>query len=194
MISIIYNKSMLIIRNDKTLKNVVVLIAKQASGELKITKKDKYTLIEDQEGLVGINFFNLTDQLEAKEGAHSITDKQIQVIKTLGYEFKEIKHYFVVGNVTKREVHPKSERLFLLSVNIGSKELAIVTNSTNSLEGTNVVVAQVGATLPSGMEIVYSKVMGVPSEGMLCGGETLGLEQTEGIYVPSGKPGDNFVL
>lgn len=185
---------MLIIRNDKTLKDVVVLIAKQANGQIKVTKKDKYTLIEDKDGLVGINFFGLTEKLEAQEGAHSLSDKQVEIIKEVGYEIKEAKHYFVIGNVAKREVHPKSERLFLLSVNVGDKELSIVTNSTNSLEGNNVVVARVGATLPSGKEIVYSKVMGVYSEGMLCGGETLGLEKTEGVYIPKGTPGDNFIL
>ena len=185
---------MLIIKRQETLKNAILLIAKQANGQVKITNKENMTIIEDKDGLVGINFFNVEDKLETKEGVHSVSEKQIEQIKTLGYEIKEVKHYFKVGKVLSRTTHPKSERLFLLEVDIKDEKLQIVTNSLNSTEGKNVVVATLGATLPSGLEIVESKVMGVESQGMLCGAETLQIGKSEGVYIPEGNAGDDFKL
>ena len=36
--------------------------------------------------------------------------------------------------------------------------------------------------------------MGIESQGMLCGGETLGKEKTDGILLVSGNNGDEYIL
>ncbi|MCP4355745.1 MAG: hypothetical protein GY793_08990 [Proteobacteria bacterium] len=101
----------------------------------------------------------------------------------------------VVGEVIDKKPHPKADKLSVLTVK-AHKELTIVTNTTNSVVGAKIVVAKLGAILPSGTMIKPAKVMGVASEGMLCGGETLGLEPTHGdaYIVKDLNPGTEFVL
>ena len=183
----------LIITRKNTLKNTAVIMIKAAQGDKEIESKGDLSLIKINGEVVSINVFNFNKYFEAKEGVATVNADQIAAIKELGYDLGEVRSYFSVGEITKREVHPKSDRLFVLKVQT-EKELNIVTNSTNSLEGTKVVVARLGAVLPSGLEIVKSKVMGVVSEGMLCGGETLGKEKTEGVLLVDGNAGDDYIL
>ena len=52
------------------------------------------------------------------------------------------------------------------------------------------VVAKVGAIMPSGMEIKAASLRGVPSNGMICSQKELGLPnapQEKGIYVLTGE-------
>jgi len=64
--------------------------------------------------------------------------------------------------------------------------LQIVCGAPNIDEGQKVVVAKVGATMPSGMKIKASELRGVPSHGMVCSQKELGLPDApkeKGIYV-----------
>ena len=182
----------LIITNKETLKNVAIILISATQGEKTIETNGDFTKIYVGNKLVGANIFNPENYFEVKEGVHTLNDEQISVLKNNNIEF-DFNSHFSIGEVISREVHPKSEKLFLLKVQT-EVELQIVTNSLNSLVGSKVVVARLGAILPSGLEIVLSKVMGVESQGMLCGGETLGLEKTEGVLIVNGNNGDNFIL
>lgn len=183
----------LIITNNNTLESKAIIFLKSKTGKIKTESKGDLTIIYSDNEPVGLNIFNYSKYFEAQEGAHTLNDVQKEAISKLGFNFANDFSFFTVGEVISREVHPKSDRLFVLKVQT-EQELQIVTNSTNSLVGTKVVVARVGAILPSGMDITFSKVMGVPSEGMLCGGETLGKGQTEGVLLVEGNPGAEYIL
>lgn len=183
----------LIITNNKTLKNKAIIILGQAKGEITEDNIGDLTIISSNNEVIGINIFNIDGKIDVKEGAHTLNLDQVKQIKDMGYEIKDYESKFSIGEVLSKEVHPKSDRLFVLKV-MTSKEIQIVTNAANAEVGKQVVVANVGATLPSGLEIKDSKVMGVESEGMLCGGETLGKEKTDGVLLVNGINGEKFIL
>ncbi|MBL7901638.1 MAG: phenylalanine--tRNA ligase subunit beta [Bacteroidia bacterium] len=109
----------------------------------------------------------------------------------------------VTGLVTDCEKHPDADRLSITKVDIGSGEaLNIVCGAPNVAKGQKVIVATVGTTLyPSGGEnllIKKSKIRGVPSEGMICAEDEIGLGNSHaGILVlpentPIGSPAAEF--
>lgn len=91
-----------------------------------------------------------------------------------------------VCTIDSIEQHPDAERLRVCSVDIGKKAengeklpITIVTNAKNVYEGCQVPVALDGAVLADGMEIKPTKMRGVVSEGMFCGGAELGIGDVE---------------
>lgn len=183
----------LIITNNTTLKNTAIIVLVNKKNNITEETNGDITLIKSEDQVVGINIFNFEKYFSAKEGAHTLTKDQVDAISKLGYTITDYKSKFSIAEVMNAEQHPKSEKLQLLKLNT-TKELKIVTNDLTVSVGEKVVVANLGATLPSGLAIVRSKVMGVESEGMLCGGETLGLEKTDGVMRVSGNNGDEFIL
>ncbi len=96
----------------------------------------------------------------------------------------------VLGVINKIEKHPNADRLLICAIDIGDEVLQIVTGAPNVFEGAYVPVAKIGATLHGDMKIKESDFRGVPSHGMLCSLEELGLdvsviprEQRDGIYI-----------
>lgn len=92
----------------------------------------------------------------------------------------------VVCTIDAIEQHPNAERLRVCSVNIGKKDengekqnITIVTNAQNVNAGDQVPVALDGAVLADGMEIHPTKMRGVESLGMFCGGAELGITDAE---------------
>ena len=86
----------------------------------------------------------------------------------------------VVCTITHIEQHPNAERLRVCNIDIGAEnELVIVTNATNVYEGCQVPVALDGAILADGTEIKPTKMRGVLSSGMFCGGAELGINDVE---------------
>lgn len=173
----------LIFTNKKTLKNTAVIIFKNQIGDAEITDFDRnITIIKRNDNIVGLNIRNYKDIFDSKDGVHNLDKEQRRKIEKIIGDKLPQDHFFTVGKVLSRDVHPESKELFVLKVQ-AEKELQIVTNSTNSQPGSKVVVARVGSTLPSGSQISHSKIMGVDSEGMLCGGQTLNMEPTEGVLL-----------
>ena len=85
-----------------------------------------------------------------------------------------------VCTIDKIEQHPNAERLRVCTGDIGKEEpVIIVTNATNVYEGCQVPVALDGAVLADGMEIHPTKMRGVMSVGMFCGGAELGITDAE---------------
>lgn len=183
----------LIITNSQTLQNTAIILLRSKQGNIEIETKGDLTIIYADKVPVGLNIFNFEKYFQAEEGAHTLNLAQKEAISKLGFNITKDFQFFTIGEVISRDVHPKSERLFVLKIKT-EKELQIVTNSTNSLVGAKVVVARVGAILPSGMNITFSKVMGIESEGMLCGGETLGKGKTDGVLLVEGNPGEEYIL
>lgn len=96
----------------------------------------------------------------------------------------------VVGHVLEKEPHPDSDHLSVCKVNIGSSIEQIVCGAPNVDKNQKVIVAKVGATLPTGLTIEKRTVRGVESNGMICSLEELGIENKyieskDGIHILS---------
>lgn len=85
----------------------------------------------------------------------------------------------VVGKVLTCEAHPNSDHLHVTKVDVGATEpLDIVCGAANVAAGQKVVVATVGTVLYDGdqmFKIKPSKLRGVPSNGMICAEDEIGV-------------------
>lgn len=96
----------------------------------------------------------------------------VEGYEELGAEIENV----VVGRVLTCEPHPDSDHLHVTTVDVGEEEpLNIVCGAPNCEAGILVPVAKIGAKLPGGIKIKKGKLRGVASEGMLCGGDELGV-------------------
>jgi len=90
--------------------------------------------------------------------------------------------HVVVAKVLQTTPHPQADKLTLCEVDAGGSLIKVVCGASNVRAGLMVALALPGATLPGGMTIKESMLRGELSQGMLCSGSELGLEdQSEGI-------------
>ncbi|AVK83861.1 DUF4479 domain-containing protein [Lysinibacillus sp. B2A1] len=82
---------------------------------------------------------------------------------------------FVVGLVETKDKHPNADKLSVCTVNVGEETLQIVCGAPNVEAGLKVVVAKIGAVMPSGMLIKEGNLRGVDSHGMLCSARELAI-------------------
>lgn len=185
---------MLFFYNKKMLGETLLITIKN-SEKTSYEDKKNITLIKDNSGnLVGLNIFNVENLNLAGDGNITLTDEQKEKLLTR-LEKNGIKidldgtneEYFVVGEVLTKEKHPDADKLSVTTVNIGAEDpLQIVCGASNVAVGQKVVVATIGAMMPSGLLIKKSKLRGVESNGMLCSKRELGLpvdEEVKGILV-----------
>ena len=86
----------------------------------------------------------------------------------------------VVGKILKIEKHPDADKLQICQVDVGAEEpVQIVTGADNVFEGAFVPAALHDSHLPNGVHIKKGKLRGVPSNGMMCSGEELGLKDSD---------------
>ena len=107
--------------------------------------------------------------------------------------------HVVIGKVLTKEKHPDADRLNVATIDMGTEKLTIVCGAPNLAVGQHVVVARVGAVLPTedgtGFTIKKSTIRGVESNGMICAEDELGVgSDHEGIMVlPDDAPvGESF--
>ncbi len=82
----------------------------------------------------------------------------------------------VVARVLELAPHPDADRIQLVQVDAGDGEpLQICCGAFNMSVGDLVPLAQLGATMPDGMEIARRKMRGEWSNGMLCSSSELGV-------------------
>ena len=92
------------------------------------------------------------------------------------YKFCKDVDKIVVCKIEKIEKHPNADKLSVCSVDAGEYgKLQIITAATNVFEGALVPVALDGATLYNGEKIKKGNLRGLPSNGMFCSGEELGI-------------------
>ncbi|MBN8209508.1 DUF4479 domain-containing protein [Bacillus sp. NTK071] len=143
---------------------------------------------------IGYNVFEFTTvyQIEAAgvvEGNEELVSTVNTLIKENGFtdELKfDASPKFVVGFVEEMEKHPNADKLNICQVNVGEEKLQIVCGAPNVDKGQKVVVAKVGAVMPSGMIIKDASLRGVESTGMICSARELDLPdapQEKGILV-----------
>ena len=119
-----------------------------------------------------------------KEYADRLTmsGSKVEEVNYLGEEFKNV----VTGKILSNEPHPDSDHLVICQVEVGKDEpIQIVTGAPNAHVGSIVPVALHKSRLPGGVKITKGKLRGVPSNGMMCSHEELGLTLNE---IPYGDP------
>ena len=91
----------------------------------------------------------------------------------------------VVGEILSIAPHPAAGRLKCCRVRIGkTKSLNVVCGAANAAVGVKAPLALPGATLPNGVTVRQSEIQGVESDGMLCSGQELGLENSsDGLFL-----------
>ncbi|MBS2970056.1 DUF4479 domain-containing protein [Metabacillus sp. KIGAM252] len=155
--------------------------------------------------LAGYNLFNASKYIAVNgAGPVELTEAVVEDInKALsqnGFDERlnvDFSPKFVVGHILSKEKHPNADKLNICKVNTGTEVLQIVCGAPNVEAGQNVVVAKVGAVMPSGMMIKHAELRGVPSSGMICSARELDLPdapQEKGILVleENRTPGENF--
>ncbi|MEX1377999.1 MAG: phenylalanine--tRNA ligase subunit beta [Eubacteriales bacterium] len=100
----------------------------------------------------------------------TMTGSEVEGFETLGKGLEKV----VVGKIDSIQKHPDADKLVVCRVDVGEeKEIVVVTGASNVFEGALIPVALVGADLPNGMSIKKGKLRGVVSNGMMCSGEEL---------------------
>lgn len=142
----------------------------------------------------GYNLFHASSYLDIHDnGLVEMDEKKLETInqalaengftETLEADFSP---KFVVGFVKEKEKHPNADKLNICQVDVGTETLQIVCGAPNVEAGQKVVVAKVGAVMPSGMIIKDAELRGVASSGMICSARELALPnapQEKGILV-----------
>lgn len=133
-------------------------------------------------------------------------EKVAEILTFIGLEVEEISVVedipgglagVVVAEVVECKDHPNSDHLHITKVFTGEGEpFQVVCGAPNVAAGQKVLLATVGATLPTpdgaGFKIKKSKIRGEESFGMICAEDELGIgESHEGIMVlsPDAVPG-----
>ena len=158
-------------------KGDVVLLKEEATNEVKgfnLFNASKYVELD-----VAGNVEVTPELVEKLEAAIAVNEADI----SLDVDFSP---KFVVGFVETKEKHPNADKLSICKVNVGDEVLQIVCGAPNVEAGQKVVVAKIGAVMPSGMLIKEGNLRGVDSFGMLCSARELaipGAPEVKGILV-----------
>jgi len=156
---------------------------------------DVARIIDENTGeTVGYNIFNASSYYSFQgKGVVEVNEEIVSAINRIleknGLSEKieaDFSPKFVVGYVMEKEKHPNADKLSVCKVDVGNEILQIVCGAPNVAAGQKVVVAKVGAVMPSGLLIREAELRGVPSYGMICSARELDLPnapQEKGILV-----------
>lgn len=180
--------------NPTGVGNVAFLQLEQGEGPFEYERHGDVVAIKSNDQVMGFNLFNATDHFTIEGEGHIklteaiLTDIQKMIDKTdLDYQIEaDLSPKFVVGYVQSKEKHPNADKLSIVQIDVGTEILQIVCGAPNIAQGQKVVVAKVGAVMPSGMIIKDAELRGVPSSGMVCSMKELNLPnapQEKGIMV-----------
>ncbi|MBM7554928.1 YtpR family tRNA-binding protein [Thalassobacillus pellis] len=148
--------------------------------------------------LLGYNLFHASEYMNLTEhGKIRLTDVMLadikQTFEKIGLEDSldfDLSPKFIVGHVDEKSPHENADKLSVCTVDVGEEKLQIVCGAPNVDAGQKVVVAKVGAIMPSGMKIKPTELRGVPSHGMICSAKELGIPDApkeKGILVLEDK-------
>jgi tRNA-binding protein len=183
--------------NPTGIGDVLIIPLKDAEDRYSISYETvgPVTRVVDQnKNVLGYNIFEASKHFELQQtGKIELTTELLDSIKNL---FKvnsmndpldfDLSPKFVVGYVLEKEQHENADKLSVCKVDVGEEVLQIVCGAPNVDKGQKVVVAKVGATMPSGLRIKPTELRGVPSNGMICSQKELGMPNApneKGIYV-----------
>ncbi|KIL46367.1 YtpR family tRNA-binding protein [Jeotgalibacillus campisalis] len=170
-------------------------------------KEDVAKIVNSETGeTAGYNLFNASAYIQTAEtGPVEMNAEKLvalnEALRKNGFSEEltaDFSPKFVVGFVESKEKHPNADKLNICQVQVGEETLQIVCGAPNVDQGQKVVVAKVGAVMPSGMVIKDAELRGVPSSGMICSAKELNLKdapQEKGILVleDSYEAGEPFI-
>lgn len=142
------------------------------------------TLIKnEQQEIAGFNLFQASTYADLQaEHTVEVSETLVTALQNalekngVSYTFEvDLTPKFVVGYVESKDKHPNADKLNICQVAVGDETLQIVCGAPNVDTGQKVVVAKVGAVMPSGMVIRDAELRGVPSSGMICSAKELAL-------------------
>ena len=129
--------------------------------------------------------------IEVAQIAHELTMSGLEV-----EEIEEVKPKFtniITAKIEKIDNHPNSDRLHLVTVNIGSGTKTVVCGAQNIQEGQVIPYASVGSKVldrktGEQFELTPAVIRGVESQGMLCSDDELGVndrnyQEEDGILI-----------
>jgi len=173
----------------------------ESKGDITIVRK-----VENGEPLA-INLFNCSKYFAVSENGQvnlnsDIVENLKGALKENGVDLEievDLSPKFVVGHVVSKVQHPNADKLSVCQVNVGEETLQIVCGAPNVEAGQKVVVAKVGAVMPSGMIIRDAELRGLPSSGMICSAKELNLPDApkeKGILVLDdiAEPGSPYLF
>jgi tRNA-binding protein len=142
------------------------------------------TLIKNEkQEIAGFNLFQASNYMDLQDQQPlEVTESFVTAVQTalekngVSYTLEvDLSPKFVVGYVESKDKHPNADKLNVCQVAVGDETLQIVCGAPNVEVGQKVVVAKVGAVMPSGMVIRDAELRGVPSSGMICSAKELAL-------------------
>ena len=123
--------------------------------------------------------------------AMTMSGSKVELFEIEGGQIDNI----IVGRVLDIQKHPDADKLVVCQVNVGDKNVQIVTAATNLKVGDYVPVCMDKSKLFDGTPIKKGKLRGVVSEGMFCSVAELGLTThdfpyaiQDGIFVLQDDP------
>ncbi|APS41874.1 Phenylalanyl-tRNA synthetase domain protein [Weissella jogaejeotgali] len=189
--------------------NLIVLTNNQTESFHINHQGNVIQFITDNSELIGYNFINISETLDLSNvsGQVFLSKEQVaelnKLIEKSGFSEKLVVDEdpkFVVGYVETAEPHPDSDHLQVTTTVIDNDQrVQIVSGSPNMQQGIKVVVAKVGAMMPSGLIIWPGELRGVASNGMISSGRELHLPNAPQVpgalilpddFAPVGTPFD----
>lgn len=164
---------------------LMIQLTTERPEQTEIESKGDVTLIKSSHNgeAVALNIFNATQYMgDYADGAIDLTPELVEKIQEVLEKNQvsleldvDFSPKFVVGHVVSKEKHPNADKLNICTVDVGNETLQIVCGAPNVERDQKVVVAKVGAVMPSGMVIRDAELRGVPSSGMICSAKELAI-------------------
>ncbi len=107
--------------------------------------------------------------------ALTMTGSKVEGVENIGDEVQNV----VTAKILSVEQHPDADKLKICQVDTGSEKIQIITGADNVKPGQIVPVALDGAILPGGVKIKKGKLRGLPSDGMMCSYEEIGMTKED---------------
>lgn len=159
-------------------------------------KDDVVKIVNSETGeTAGFNLYNASNYVSftVTKGLVDLTEELVaklnEIINSHGFTDQltaDLSPKFVVGYVKEKEKHPQADKLSVCKVDVGTEILQIVCGAPNVDAGQKVVVAKIGAVMPSGLVIQPAELRGISSQGMICSARELALPnapEKKGILV-----------
>lgn len=163
MISIFYQK--------QTIGDVLLITinGKQNSENLTIKNEKNFTLITNENELIGINILKFSKFLKIENGfiypTSEIIEKIFEITKIDLKPYLEKK--FIVSEIKKCEKITNTHLTKCL-INSGDEFIELICGANNVKVNEKVVLVKNNAFLPNGVLIQPTKIQNVLSKGMLC--------------------------
>ncbi|KRO04399.1 EMAP domain-containing protein [Levilactobacillus paucivorans] len=173
--------------NPRELGDTLIVIVAQDTPKQAHTVRDGVARIYDPETeqTLGYNFLAISKILPdiSGNGQIHLTETDVAALNDAleaagfaGELVADTDPKFVVGYVKTATPHPDSDHLLVTETVVDHDQtLKIVSGSPNMQADIKVVVAKVGAMMPSGLIIWPGALRGVESDGMICSGRELKL-------------------